>query len=106
MSGEQTKVLWKFHWYTRGGAVESYFVATREEVESKIGQSIYFGEILGKHSEVGGTLDKEDLTEISEDQEFIEKFVELIGYTGYNPLYAMNCEDCGLDEDECKCEEE
>lgn len=105
MSQEQTKVLWKFRWYTRGGDVESYFVATREEVESKIGRALSFGEILGKHSWVEGTLDKEDLVEISEDQEFIEKFVELIGYTGYNPLYAMNCGDCGLDEDECECEE-
>lgn len=106
MTVTENKVLWKFNWWTRGGDVESYFVATREEVESKIGKDVYFGEILGKHSEVEGTFDKEDLTEVSDDQDFIAKFSELIGYTGHNPLFAMDCQECGLNEDECECEEE
>ena len=51
--------LWKFHWDCgRAGDVEGLFIATEEEVENLIGSEVYFGEILGKHSEVYGTVEK------------------------------------------------
>ncbi len=79
--------LWRFHWNVgRQGDVEGVFIATDEEIESNIGAAVYFGEILGKHSEVYGTLDRSDLEVISDDPKFVGLFQQHIGSTGYNPL--------------------
>jgi hypothetical protein len=56
------KGIYEFFWdYGRSGDVESTFVATAEQVTSIIGKDIYFGEILGKHSEVSGCVDAGDI---------------------------------------------
>lgn len=71
------------------GDVEGLFVADDEKVEVSLGKQVYFGEILGKHSEVYGTLDEADLQVLSDDQDFIEKVVSIFGDNlpiGYNPL--------------------
>jgi hypothetical protein len=84
-----SKLLVKFEWDVRRmGTVEGLFVTTQEEIDAAIGKEIYFGEILGKHSEISGTLDKEDITVVSEDQDFIEKLIQLLGYkiSGYCPF--------------------
>ncbi|ADQ53308.1 hypothetical protein 65p300 [Aeromonas phage 65] len=48
--------LYRFYWDAgRGGSVEGLFVEDSEVVEKYIGSDVYFGEILGKHSEVEGT---------------------------------------------------
>lgn len=81
------KALWKFEWDVRRmGKVRGMFIATDEEVEKHIGAQVYFGEILGKHSEIHGTLDREDLTRLTDDAEFIAKFEEYGCASGYNPL--------------------
>lgn len=72
--------------WTRGGSVESIFVATQEQIDSIIGKRVYFGEILGKHSEVIGDLESCEFEVLSEDQDFIEKFEKIIGDTGHNPI--------------------
>jgi len=82
--------LYKFQWDCgRMGSVEGLFVADEGEVAAAVGKEVYFGEILGKHSDVSGTLDAEDLTVATDDQDFIVKLVGIIGTTtisGYNPL--------------------
>lgn len=76
------KLLVRFEWDVRRmGKVESLFVTTKEEIDNFVGKEIYFGEILGKHSEISGTLDAEDITTVSEDQDFINKLVEILGTT-------------------------
>ena len=81
------KKLYKFFWDCyRGGCVEGVFAEEEEEVAKIIGEEIYFGEILGKHSEVCGTIKKNDIKVLSEDQDFIEKFEQIVGSTGYNPV--------------------
>ncbi len=84
------KKLYKFHWDCgRMGDVNGLFVADENEINSTMGKDIYFGEILGKHSQVHGKLTESDLIVKSDDQDFIEKLVEIIGSTnisGYNPL--------------------
>ena len=69
------------------GNVEGIFVSTKEEIKKNIGEDVYFGEILGKHSEIYGVLKESDLNILTEDQDFIEKSI-LYGTseTGYNPL--------------------
>jgi hypothetical protein len=82
------KKMYKFFWdYGRMGEVEGIFVADEETVKNAIGKNIYFGEILGKHSEVYGNLTEKDLTVVTDDQDFIEKAILYgIDSSGYNPL--------------------
>lgn len=82
--------LYHFMWECgRMGEVEGLFVAEKSEVIASIGSEVYFGEILGKHSEIYGTLEVKDLTIKSEDQEKIQWLIEIMGgmtISGYNPL--------------------
>jgi hypothetical protein len=84
------KVIAKFFWDCgRMGEVEGMFVSSRDELEKAYGKEVYFGEILGKHSEVYGTLDRCDIEIKTDDQAFIAKFEEIMGggtISGYNPL--------------------
>ncbi len=85
--------LWRFHWDCgRNGDVEGLFIASEEEVRQSFGKRVVFGEILGKHSYVHGTLEKEEFAKIdvsSLSQEVLEDLVSILGGTtlsGYNPL--------------------
>jgi hypothetical protein len=84
------KGLYSFFWDCgRMGEVSGTFIADSEEVAKAIGKSVYFGEILGKHSEVFGTLDEGDIELKTDNQEFITMFESILGEnwsTGYNPL--------------------
>lgn len=81
------KTLYKFYWDCgRQGYLEGLFVAESEAVEKAIGKDVYFGEKLGKHSEIYGPLEEKDLTILTTDLEFIEKFEALGCGSGYNPL--------------------
>lgn len=92
------KKLYEFCWdVRRGGTVEGLFIADEEDIKNNIGSDVYFGEILGKHSEIYGTLDEEDLTVLSEDQEKIEWLEGLMKGTtisGYNPLVYIEDGEC------------
>ncbi len=66
------------------------------------------GEVLGKHSEVCGTLEKKDLTIISDDQGKINWLVDTVqsySISGWNPLDFTNEEDTYEDEYEDEGEE-
>lgn len=86
--------LYKFAWDCgRMGSVEGLFVANETDVAAAIGKEVCFGEILGKHSEVCGTLTEDDLTVATDDQDFIAKLVGILGTTsisGYNPLSYLS----------------
>jgi hypothetical protein len=70
------------------GSLDGIFIADEKDVADLIGKEISFGEVLGKHSDVFGTLDKEDLEVVSEDQDLIQKIEDILGETlgGFNPL--------------------
>lgn len=79
--------LYKFYWDCgRMGNLESIFTAEMKEVEEAIGRKVYFGEALGKYSEIYGTLEKQDVELITTNHEFIAIFQENIGNIGRNPL--------------------
>lgn len=82
------KKLYKFYWNChRMGSVKGLFVSTDEIINKNLGKQVYLGEILGKHSEIFGNLEKEDITEVSADQDFINKFELIVGKSfGHNPL--------------------
>lgn len=85
------KLLVKFNWDCgRQGSVKGLFVTTQKELSEIYGTEIYFGEALGKHSDIHGEITSEDITIVSEDQEFIAKLAEIIGsdtISGYNPFH-------------------
>ena len=75
--------------FGRMGDLDGLFIAEEAEVKAIIGKEIYFGEVLGKHSEIVVTLEEKDLAVKSEDSAFIETLREVIGrdtISGHNPL--------------------
>ena len=94
--------LYKFHWGVhRMGDLRGVFLAEPEDVASAIGRGVYFGEVLGKHSEIEGTLDVGDVTEIECSAEFVAEFATLFprGFD-WNPLRYIKdkCSSCGHEE--------
>lgn len=82
------KLLVKFYWdYGSMGDLEGLFIITEDELKSWYGREAYFGEVLGKHSEIDGTLDEGDFTIKSDDQEYIAKIEGLLGdrLSGFYP---------------------
>ena len=95
--------LYSFYWDCgRSGSLDGLFVADESDVESAIGRDVHFGEVLGKRSDVYGTLEVKDLEVVSDDQEKIQWLIDVIGssdISGFNPLdYCSESED--LDEEE------
>ena len=98
------KNLYSFYWDCgRMGSINALFVASPEQINSAIGRQVYFGEVLGKHSEIYGNLNKDDITLVSDDQEKIKWLIEVTGgwetISGLNPLEYME-EEYSDDEDE------
>lgn len=95
------KGIYEFCWPMRRSAdIEGTFIADSEDVAKITGKYVYFGEIAGKHSEVYGNIDPGDITLRTDDQDFIDKFEEIMGEgwsTGINPLEYYEPEE---DEDE------
>ena len=86
--------LWSFFWDCgRQGEVEGLFKATKEEVQDAVGRKVYFGEILGKHSEVYGVIEEGEITLESENPLDVINAKE----SGYNPLdyIQYECKVCG-----------
>jgi len=90
-----TQALYRFEYDCgRSGELCGLFVAEKDEIEALIGKRIYFGEVLGKHSEVVITFDEECVDILTEDQDFISKFIQFGLTTGFNPIdYAPEDEE-------------
>ena len=92
--------VYSFYWdCSRMGSLDGIFVADEEEVKNAIGANLYFGEVLGKHSEIYGTLEEKDITVLSDDPKDVEVIKRLIpDGTGFNPLdYLPEDEDAATD---------
>ena len=109
--GSEMKKVYHFYWDCgRSGHVEGHFVSTPGDIANHLGKEVWFGEILGKHSEIYGTLEASDLSVISDDPEVVEIFEKLFPEgVGYNPLEYIDdedpeefCDDCfaGTDSSE------
>lgn len=87
--------VYKWRWDCGYGVVEGVFVATPEQIDNAVGEHADFGEVLGHHSEVYGTLEAGEFTVLSEDPTIIA-FVKANTF-GYNPLghIRIDCDDCG-----------
>lgn len=84
----------------RQGSLDGLFIATQEQVDKAIGCEMYFGEVLGKHSDVQGTLESHEIKLVSSDQDKVEWLLELLGenVSGFNPLDYI--QDSDEDEEE------
>lgn len=98
------KKLYKFHWDCgRAGNLYGVFIAEESDVKTIIGEDAYFGSVLGKHSEVHGTVKPGDITEMSDDQGFIAKMESVFGgqhISGHSILNAVALSK------ECRAEDE
>lgn len=81
---------YKFFWDCgRNGNLHGVFIASEEEIKNAIGKEVYFGEVLGKHSEIHGTLDEGDLKILTSDPSEISLIKRLGLTSGFNPLNYM-----------------
>ena len=98
----------------RMGNLEGVFVADIEDVECLVNNkiSVYFGEVLGKYSEIYGCVTESEIKQITTDENVI-KVVEEYGLeSGYNPfeytLFTSETEDVpenGVEWDDCTVKE-
>ena len=99
----------------RSGVVESVFIANEEDVAAIIGkEDIYFGEILGKHSEIVINIEANDIKELPAEPFVIEALEKIfvnkdkfqhsyntITISGYNPIiYVADDAERRLEEQE------
>lgn len=89
MSTKSSKAIYKFHFDCgRMGTLTGVFIEDPARVKKLIESQdeIYFGEVLGKHSEIAGPLSEEDVTLVSDDPKAIEIIESLDLETGFNPV--------------------
>ena len=82
--------------YGRMGILEGLFISPKKYVDILIEKQIevYFGEVLGKHSEVYGTMDADDFEVVSDDLAVIEVVEKHNLTNGINPFhYTINSFD-------------
>ena len=77
----------------RDGSLEGIFIADTEDVMYLVKNniSVYFGEVLGKHSDVSGRVDKREITMITTDENVIRVVCEHGLESGYNPFDQTLC---------------
>lgn len=76
------------------GGLEGVFVVDKQGWESlqkliKSKREVHFGEVLGKHSEIVFEIEQGMIKILTEDQDFIAKFIELKCESGFNPLHYI-----------------
>jgi hypothetical protein len=74
--------------FGRQGELTGVFVAEKSKVVEliELGQEVYFGEVLGKHSDVNVEIEDGHITMITDNEEAV-KLVEEHGLsTGYDPF--------------------
>lgn len=86
--------LYRFYWDVgRSGILCGVFFATSSEIEKLQGKRITFGDVLGKHSDVFGTIDNGDVELITDDPATVAHLQTLNVEIGYNPLDYIEGEE-------------
>ena len=102
------KRMYKFYWDCgRSGNLEGLFIAEEKDVAKAINSPLYFSEVLGKHSEVYGTLNKGDATCLDIPEEVVLLLEKELGQSisGFNPMDYLACGECGAGQDDgCSCD--
>lgn len=84
----------------RMGVLSGIFIADTEAMNEliKSEKEVYFGEVLGKHSEVNGPIEDCDVELVTTDEKVIAIFEEHDLSSGFNPFDYIDDEE--EDEDE------
>lgn len=83
------KAVYKFQFDCgRQGELEGLFVSTKEKVQAlkKSEVEVYFGEVLGKHSEVYGKIEEKEIILVSDNPEVVQIVEQYNLENGYNPF--------------------
>ncbi|MDV4026187.1 hypothetical protein CMT52_17795 [Elizabethkingia anophelis] len=89
----------------RAGELNGIFIATKKQVEKLIesGVEVYFGEVLGKHSEIYGPVEENEIQMITDESNVVEVIEKYGLENGYNPFdepsINFDYESIGLEED-------
>jgi len=77
----------------RQGGLDGIFVEDSEDIQALIDSHIkaYFGEVLGKHSEIYGSIEPTEIALVSTDETAIKIIEELGLENGYNPFDYPVC---------------
>lgn len=94
-----TKKLYKFNFDCgRMGDLEGLFIADEEQAKQAIGQYAYFGEVLGKYSEIEGAIEEGDISIVDVSEATMIELFNIMGenVSGYNPLdyICHKCKSC------------
>ena len=93
--------LYKLHFYAgRQGTYEGLFLEDSDKLKKLVdsGDNVYFGEVLGKHSEISGPLEESDYTVITSDEKVVGMAKEFHITTIDSPVttYVEYYEDQGM----------
>lgn len=75
------------------GSLEGLFVADSDDIAKIVGKEIYFGECLGKHSEVVVEIEEKNFTLKTQYPEHVDWFEKLKLYSGFNPFDYYDIEE-------------
>lgn len=80
-------------YFGRMGELNGVFVANEYEIDKLMGQTVYFGEALGKHSDIHCVITEENTQLITQDETIIQLFLDNDLTTGFNPLDYVDDDD-------------
>ena len=83
------KALFKMNFdYGRSGSLEGLFIAEKEQIDYLVEHKleVCFGEVLGKHSYVCGSVAPEEVTMVTTDENVLQVIEQYELENGYNPL--------------------
>ena len=85
--------VYKFHAdLGRMGDLHGVFVATSDQIQKALGRDAYFGEVLGKHSDINVPLKGDMFKVLTDDVDFVSKFIRYQCESGFNPLHYLDDE--------------
>lgn len=109
------KALYKMNFDCgRQGSLEGLFIADTKDVEYLVNNKVCvcFGEVLGKHSDIRGTVDKKEIKRITTAKNVINVIEDYELENGYNPfeynLSVYDMEDVpenGIEWSDCTVQE-
>lgn len=77
------------------GGLSGVFIAEDDAVKDLVAskKEVYFGEVLGKHSEICGPIEEKEITKVTDDPVAIEIFEKYELSSGYNPFDYINTDE-------------
>jgi hypothetical protein len=89
------EALYKFNYDSIYGTLSGLFIAKKDYVKRLINEktNVYFGEVLGKHSEIFGSINNNEIEFVTDDSVVLEIVRKFNLEIGYNPLNCSICRD-------------